>query len=212
MPEYQVDLYTPKDLDTTFNPRLWEALSLVRSGIFELRNISGVEATKSECDKYNGPAFREFWERVMGMDREPFLLASLTPNGGIVGVLEGRKYTYSGTRDRAIFVNWIVVDRKFRGKGVGSSIYKRVKEMARADDIKLLIAGINGKNANSRSLHLKEGFRLESPAEELSTGERIMLPFRTARGAYIPGYEVHDLDYMGNQVNRFIDVYTLLLK
>lgn len=224
MPEYQVDIYTPKNAGDYRDPRLCSALSLIRRGIYELRNMNGVENVMSQSNIYTvnplnfdhqmGPPqspFFEFWRYVEGMRRQPFLLAALAPNGGIVGALEGRKYTYAGTGDEAIFVNWVVVDRKYRKQGVGSSLCKTVESMGRAEGIELLMGGINRVNTPSQALFTRAGFVREKLQGDVPSGCE-QGPFKTPNGAYVPSYKVHGTDAQGNEIKGYIDVWSKRLK
>lgn len=224
MPEYQIDLYTPKNAGDYRDPRFCEALTLIRRGIYELRNINGVENVMNQSKIYTvdplnldigvGPPqcpFFEFWRHVEGMGRRPFLLTALAPNGGIIGALEGRKYTFEKTKDEAVFINWVVANRPNRGQGVGVRLCQEVEKIAKEERIKLLIAGINRLNTNSQALFESVGYVKEvlfgGPPSDWEE-----VPFKTPGGAYIPSYPVHGLDFQGNEFKSVIDVWTKRLK
>jgi GNAT superfamily N-acetyltransferase len=224
MAEYQIDTCTPNNVDIS-NPILKASLKLIRRGVLALRNMDGIENTLDELGKYSiyRPSashetpvidFPTFWNNVTRQGRTPFLLAAHVGSERVVGALEGRKYVYNAyaSNTPAIFVNWVVTEEHYQRQGIATALYERVQDMARRDDIKLLIAGINTQNRGSERLHEKIGFIKESPAEELPTAEQIKHPFKTARGVYIPGYEIDGVDSKGQPINGFKDVWTKWVK
>ena len=63
------------------------------------------------------------------------------------------KPAYSRTKELTVYV-----DPKAHRSGVGSALYTRLIESARAAHVHVLLGVLSGQNAASRALHLKFGF------------------------------------------------------
>lgn len=226
-----VDVFTPDTL--VYDSHTQDALFLLRRGIWELHDINGSEFTAHNQPDYDlrpqevfphakgtGTGVLEYWEAVQAQGREPFLMVVSNIKDGVVGVLEGRKYTYAGTNEPAIFVNWVVVENSgrndsdeysYRGKEVGNLMYDTLEEMAREQGIGLLIAGVNAANTKAIRLHEKRGFVKEEFAGELDEkGEPH--PHATEHGIFHPPYQIEDTDSEGNKVEGIIEVYSKRLR
>lgn len=223
-----IDFYTPENIkDQGYDSHLQDALSLLRMGPHELIDINGVHSTIDWQSDYTlttentpGTTKIKLWEQVQEQGREPFLLVDWNTKDGVVGVVEGREYTYAGTDEKAIFINWIVVKNSgtndddiytYRGQNVASRMYDKVESVAREHGVKLLIAGINTDNPRSAGFHTKQGFRNESFSGELAA-DGSQKPHRTPNGAFIPPYSSEDTDSNGNVLKTNIDFYTKRLQ
>lgn len=228
---YFVDVFTPDTL--AYDSHTHDALFLLRRGIWELNDINGSEFTAHNQPDYDlrskevlpnakgaGTGVLEYWEAVQDQGREPFLMVVSNIKDGVVGVLEGRKYTYAGTDEPAIFVNWVVVENSgrndsdeysYRGKEVGNLMYDKLEEMAREHGIGLLIVGINDKNSKAIRFHEKRGFVKEEFAGELDE-EGNPKPHATDRGIFHPPYPVEGFDSNGNRVEGVIEIYSKRLR
>lgn len=213
-----IDTYTPENITglRRYDPHLLDALALLRQGIWEQREKNGITATDTEIFEYQlsgeTNASIAFWGWQKTKNYHSFLLVAWNIRDNIVGVAEGRRYRHSGIDEDAIFVNWVVVrdcgsndqdDYSYRGKGIASRLYRKVKQIAKDHDIKLLIAGINILNSRSIRFHEKEGFSNEKFAGEYST-DGLPMPHPTENGAFIPAWHLDE--------GGIIEFYTKRLK
>lgn len=223
-----VDVYTPENIGGLGNdPHLHDALFLLRCGIWELRDMNGIEMTLREQSKYEianaygyGNTFIGYWELQKTNNREPFLLVDWNTKDGIVAVAEGRKYFYAGTGEEAIFINWVVIrdtgsndndDYTYRGKKVAKRLYDKIEEQALECGVTLLIAGVNPLNGRSARFHEKSGFSKEQFSGEVASDGN-PLPHRTPNGAFIPSFPIHGTDSRNNPVEGAIEFHTKRLR
>lgn len=227
---HHIDVFTPETIaGLGYDSHLQDAMFLLRQGIWELRDMNGMQSVRDWQPEYDvivedSATNITLWKHIeegnrqQHDDRKPFLLIDWNTRDGIVGVVEGREYHYRGTGERAIFINLVVVrncasndddEYSYRGKRlVGGRLYKKVEELARNNTVTLLIAGVNCENKGSVRFHEKNGFVNEQYSEELAISGPDFA-YRTENGAYVPPYrEVDD----GSSFERVIEFYTKRLR
>lgn len=202
-----IDVYTPENIKgLAYDSHLQDALALLRRGIWELRDINGLEMTRREQSKYfldegdlpdstgNNPVtMMKYWETQREAGRQPFLLVDWNTKDGIVGVVEGRIYNFYATQEETLFVNWVVVRNSgsndddgysYRGRKVGEQLYSKVEELGRAYGVTLLIAGVNPLNSRSARFHEKSEFSKEQFSAELTPDGKSITPSYQKRRVY----------------------------
>lgn len=229
-----IDVYTPENIKgLAYDSHLQDALALLRRGIWELRDINGLEMTRREQLKYfldegdlpdntgNNPvALMKYWETQREAGRQPFLLVDWNTKDGIVGIVEGRIYNFYATEEEALFVNWVVVrdsgsndddGYSYRGRKVGEQLYNKVEELSRAYGVTLLIAGVNPANSPSIRFHRKRGFSSEQSLG-LRSPNGYPIPHPTENGAFIPSFPIYGTDSRNNPVEGAIEFHTKRLR
>ncbi len=179
-----VQLYGYDDINTvSSDPQFGRGLSIIRRGIKEVAYLNGPEMTDHELEKYTPQrGFEEYWKGQVESGRQPFLAVGWNNMLGDVAAMEGRFYTYKGTQDPAVFINWIAT--RIKRVGIGTEFYRHVEGIAQQRGTRLLIAGIHQGNEPSQKLHDKVGF-----VKEVSDKAE---PFATERGAFIPPYQLDE--------------------
>ncbi len=205
---YTRDVFAQMGTEGVYDPVLQDATSLIQYGAWGLRNLSGMgymareeiclaSMTSGVDPEHPQPMVRR-WESI-SQDREPFMMVAWDIHTGVVGVVEGRVYTYAPTGDKAIFIYWVVVrdtgdgDQilSYQGRGVGRQLYEQVEAFARARGVDVIIAGVHTENTNSQHFHASRGFHNET----CSGGDTC--PHATPCGVYIPPYPIADIDEQG---------------
>ncbi len=104
-----------------------------------------------------------FWAKVKGY----YLASQVKANYPVIG-LENEAGELMGFASYGVFRAWpaykysiehsVYVDARFRGRGVGRQLMRRLIEEAQAQGYHMMIGGIDGTNAASLALHRSLGF------------------------------------------------------
>ncbi len=194
-----------------------DAVSFLRRGILELREMDGEQGTLDQLNDYvftgtNDRTSFSQWdiqeaiekdrlekattpEQEQAAYRDSVLLVDRNTQDGIIGVLEGRIYTYAGTGDKALLINWVVTSNSgidddskgYRRSGVGIKLYQESEKLAREKGIELLIAAVNPENTASTAFHKRNGF-LREEFDPSKTENGVMAAHKTEHGAFMPPY------------------------
>lgn len=154
---YSADTFGPVERNINL---LNKPLAVIRKGIEDVSEMYGLNNSHIAQIEYTPHGYIDTWNEQISKDRTPFIL-SANDNRGLVGVIEGRIYTYKGRR--AIFVNWVVVPRDEnqdrRRAGIGTYLYSQLEELAQKYGVEVIIAGVNPLNFPSEGLHSKFGYK-----------------------------------------------------
>ncbi len=172
-----IKLYTPdvlKKLDSEGILKFKKAVELLRASIEELRDINGVKTTDENLHNHELiddskltstiPTLR-LWDNILTRftDRTPFLIA-IERDGEVAAVGEGRIYPFKydkAEKERAIFIEQIGVRPEYRGNrknNVVNLLYKQLHDLAEAENVTLIVAGVNVQNEVSKRVIELQGF------------------------------------------------------
>lgn len=210
---YFIDVYTPQNIARLdrCEPHLLDALVLIRQGIWELRDINGIEKTiraqsyyeligKNPLSRRRNSTTINIWKQQEEGRINPFLLVAWNIKDNIVGVVEGLHFTYPETDERTMFINWVVVRDSggndkycytYRGSQVGHMLYDKAEEIASENRLDMLVVTINRLNTGSVRFHLKRGFYTNPK---------------------VPPYIISGIDSRGNPIQAEIQTFIKRLK
>ena len=115
-----------------------------------------------------------------------------TPAGFIVALREGiKEYDYKSYKwfgenySRFLYIDQVVIDEKYWGKGLGSCLYQKVFEHANKTGVEIIAVAITADNEVSLNFHAQMGFR--------NVGEQLIRGGTTRISQYIK--DVSKVDY-----------------
>lgn len=82
-------------------------------------------------------------------------------DGNIVGYVASQTVPFMHGVDRLLWIEYIVVQKKFRRNGIGLALLRRLMDHAHSFGIKRIYTTINPDNEASIKLHNKAGFNIE---------------------------------------------------
>lgn len=79
-------------------------------------------------------------------------------NGEVVGYVASQTVNFMRGVDKLLWIEYIVVQQKFRKRGIGVALLQRLVDHARSIGVDRISTTINPDNEASIKLHLKAGF------------------------------------------------------
>ena len=83
-------------------------------------------------------------------------------NGEVVGYVASQTVPFMRGFDKLLWIEYIVVQRKFRRRGIGLALLRWLIEQAKRIHIDVISTTINPDNEASIKLHLKAGFDVKN--------------------------------------------------
>ncbi|MFX1486393.1 MAG: GNAT family N-acetyltransferase [Promethearchaeota archaeon] len=105
-------------------------------------------------------------ERKVTRERFEFYLETgssfVAEDGEVIGYVVSQTLNFVRGFDRLLWIEYVVVKKKLRRRGIGLALLRKLTEYARRSNVDRIYTTINPDNVASIRLHLKAGFDVKN--------------------------------------------------
>jgi ribosomal protein S18 acetylase RimI-like enzyme len=106
--------------------------------------------------EFHKEIFRNIYQRQLTAKDDQFRGAEV--DGKIVGFISFSTHEHLWSEGKVLYINEIIMDRSFRGKGIGSALMNKTAELAKSQKCKVMRLDSSFSRTEAHEFFLKNGF------------------------------------------------------